>query len=250
MRVRHPAVLLGAIVAVLALVGAVLAVVVWSGSDEEPTAAPSPSAPPPAAVLLIPGYGGDPTPLNRLSAALAADGYRVAVLDIGTGTGDIRQYAEQATVQSRALLAAGAPSVSSVGFSMGGLVGRIAADDAPEVFDEVISLASPHEGTLLALLGGSGCPQACQQMQPGSDLLTGLPDAPDPDDWLSIYSTTDGTILPAESSALAGATVLRVQDICTSATVRHSGVPSHPLVIAAVLAALADEPLPDTCPTM
>ena len=246
MRLRQPAVLIGLAV-VLALAAAVIAVLLRSG-PEEPAAAP-PSSAPPAAVLLIPGYGGDPTPLDPLRTELVADGYQVAVLDIGTGTEDIRDYAAAATRESRALRAAGAPSVSTVGFSMGGLVGRVAADEGPEVFDEVISLASPHEGTLLALLGGSGCPLACQQMQPGSELLTGLPEAPDADQWLAIYSTTDGTILPAQSSALPGATVVAIQDICPSATVRHGGVPSHPLVIEAVRAALADEPLPTTCPS-
>lgn len=246
MRLPKPAVI--ALAVVLALAAAAIAVAMWSGRDE-PAAAPAASAPPPAAVLLIPGYGGDPTPLDPLREELAAAGYQVAVLDIGTGTSDIREYAAIATEQSRALLAAGASSVSTVGFSMGGLVGRVAADEAPELFDEVISLASPHEGTLLALIGGSGCPLACQQMQPDSDLLAGLPDAPDADQWLAVYSTTDGTIIPAQSSALPGATVLAIQDICPAATVRHGGVPSHPLVLAAVRAALADEALPTTCPT-
>ncbi len=234
--------LIGLAVAVVLIVGAVLW---WSdGPSEDAGEQPVPAA----AVLLIPGYGGDPSSLARLQETLTGAGYTSVVLDIGTGTEDLRGYASEAVAKASELLDAGAPEVSSIGFSAGGLIGRIAAVAEPDLFDEVISLSSPHDGTAWALLGGSGCPPACQQMQPGSDLLESLPAAPDAARWLAIYSQTDEIILPPVSSALVGATVLPIQDVCPSATVRHSGVPAHPLVIAAVVAALADEPLPTACP--
>jgi esterase/lipase len=136
-----------------------LALLLRGGSDR-PAATADPAAPP--AVLLIPGYGGDVEPLSSLQAALAGSGYTVAVLDIGDGTGDLNEYGRDAVARADELLTEGASSVSSVGFSAGGLIGRIAAVAAPDLFQNVISLASPHEGTLWALLGGANCPTACQ----------------------------------------------------------------------------------------
>lgn len=217
-----------------------LALLLRGGSDR-PAATADPAAPP--AVLLIPGYGGDVEPLSSLQAALAGSGYTVAVLDIGDGTGDLNEYGRDAVARADELLTEGASSVSSVGFSAGGLIGRIAAVAAPDLFQNVISLASPHEGTLWALLGGANCPTACQQMKPNSPLLESLPDAPDPDAWLSVYSTTDEVIVPASSSDLPGATVLVIQDLDPDSGVRHGQVPSDPTVLTAVQAFLADEPV-------
>lgn len=183
------------------------------------------------AVLLIPGYGGDAAPLAQLQASLLGEGYAVEVIDIGEGTGDLNGYADQVADRAQQLLDAGAASVSTVGFSAGGLIGRIAATGAPQAFDDVISLASPHQGTLWAALAGANCPTACQQMRPGSPLLESLPQAPDPSDWLSIYSTTDEVIVPADSSALPGATVVTVQSLRLGADLRHGQVPGDPAVI-------------------
>jgi pimeloyl-ACP methyl ester carboxylesterase len=182
-------------------------------------------------------------PLSNLQAELASSGYTVAVLDIGDGTGDLNEYGRDAVARADELLADGASSVSSVGFSAGGLIGRIAAVAQPDLFQDVISLASPHEGTLWAVLGGANCPTACQLMKPNSPLLESLPDAPDPEAWLSVYSTTDEVVVPATSSDLPGATVLVIQDLEPGATVRHGQVPSDPTVLAAVKAFLADEPV-------
>ncbi len=227
--------------AALAVLG--LTLVFWLQQDAEQAVPGQPEA-----VLLIPGYGGDREPLEALRAALTDAGYLVEVLDIGTGTGDLRGYAHAAEERAETLLGGGAGTVSTVGFSAGGLIGRIAAIDDPALFAEVVSIAAPHRGTALALLGGPRCPLACQQMKPGSDLLAGLPDAAGPARWLSLYSQTDEVIVPARSSELPGATVQAIQQVCTDAAVSHGQVPSDPWVVAAVSAFLADRPLPAQCP--
>jgi hypothetical protein len=80
-------------------------------------------------------------------------------------------------------------------------------------------------------------------MKPNSPLLESLPDAPDPEAWLSVYSTTDEVVVPANSSDLPGATVLVIQDLDPDSAVRHGQVPSDPTVLTAVKAFLADKPL-------
>lgn len=201
--------------------------------------APAPTALGREAVLLIPGYGGDPAPLGPLRSALLAQGYEVAVLDIGDGTGDLVDYAANAVQRAEELRGEGHAAVSSVGYSAGGVVGRIAADQQPAAFDDVISLASPHAGTLWAALAGPTCPTACQQMRPGSALLASLPPAPDPSDWLAVYSTADEIIVPADSSALPGATVLTLQSMTPDSVAGHGQVPGDPAVIDAVVTFLA-----------
>lgn len=191
-------------------------------------------------MLLIPGYGGDSSPLAQLGAALQAQDFDVEVVEIGDGTGDLTAYAQTVSDRAKALLDDGARSVSTVGFSAGGLIGRIAAGQSPATFDDVISLASPHAGTLWAALAGANCPTACQQMRPGSPLLASLPDAPSDGDWLSIYSTTDEVIVPADSSALPGAEVVTIQSLTPGASVRHSQVPSDQVVIGKVVEFLAE----------
>jgi pimeloyl-ACP methyl ester carboxylesterase len=234
------------LVLVLALVvGSAAAVLLLRGGPDD-TAGNVEAAP--AAVILIPGYGGDPAGLGTLGTALADAGYATSVLDIGDGTGDLRDYGRAAVQEAQRLRDAGAPAVSSVGFSAGGVIGRIAAQDDPQAFDDVISLASPHSGTLLAALGGANCPIACQQLQPGSELLASLGPAPDQETWFSVYSTTDEVIIPASSSALEGATLLPIQELCPDLVVRHGEVPVAPVTIGAVTAFLAGQPLPAACP--
>lgn len=227
------------LIAVLAVLAAAVLVVLVIGLRNGSAPAAAPLAPGREAVLLIPGYGGDPAALEPLRSRLLTQGYDVEVLDIGDGTDDLTGYADSLVARAEQLRGEGAEAVSSVGFSAGGLIGRIAADRSPATFDDVISLASPHAGTLWAALAGSNCPTACQQMRPGSPLLTALPPAPDPDDWLAIYSTSDEVIVPASSSALPGATVVTVQSMTPDSTARHGQVPGEPAVIDRVVEFLA-----------
>lgn len=215
------------------------------------------TTPPPAAraaqpqgtVLLIPGYGGGVAGLAGLENDLAEQGIPVEVVDIGDGTGDLRSYAADVRQRAQELVAAGQPAPDLIGFSAGGIIARVAADDNPELYRKVVTLASPHNGTATADAGAlfGECPQACQQMRTDSELLASLSQAKYPDDWLSVWSDTDSVIRPPESSELPGIRSYRLQEFCPG-TIEHGSVPSDPRTLAVVAAFLEQMPLPQTCP--
>ncbi|CAA9258251.1 MAG: lipase, class 2, partial [uncultured Actinomycetospora sp.] len=92
------------------------------------------------------------------------------------------------------------------------------------------------------------CPRACQQLAPGSALLTGLATAPPGLPWLSLWTADDETVTPPESAELPGTDAVRLQDVCSDATVTHSRLPSDPLSVGLVLRALGTGPLPTADP--
>ena len=79
----------------------------------------------------------------------------------------------------------------------------------------VLTLGSPHHGTTQAALGAElagGCPPACEQLVPDSDLLRRLnadDETPDGPLWATIRSTSDQVVTPVESAALEGAVNIR-----------------------------------------
>ena len=200
----------------------------------------------PPAVLLIPGYGGGADGLVPLSNVLRQQGIRTEIVDFGDGRGDLSEYGADVARQAQALQAQGY-DVDLVGYSAGGITARSAAQQAPEAIDRIVTIGSPHNGTVLASLGGlvGACPIACQQMQPDSDLLTALPAVDG--DFLSVYSENDDVIRPFTSSELDGATNVLVQDACSSDTVEHGGLPNDGYVQRVVAAFLTDQPVPTTC---
>lgn len=203
--------------------------------------------PVPSKVVMIPGYGGGTTQLNGLGAQLDAAGMEWEIVDVGDGTGDLTRYARDVNARADELRAGGY-DVDLVGYSAGGITARIAATNHPDNFRRVVTLSAPHQGTVLADLGAAfgDCPKACQQMRPESSLLAGLVDGPD-SDWLSIYSTTDEVIRPAESSELDGAETESLQQTCVDATIRHGEVPTHEQTVAILVAFLEEQPLPEAC---
>ncbi|WP_370949228.1 esterase/lipase family protein [Amycolatopsis sp. cg5] len=198
-------------------------------------------------VLLVPGYGGGRDALEALADRIREEtgrDTRVLTLD-GDGTGDLLA---QVKVLSEA--AADAPSVDVIGYSAGGVVARLwTSRDGAHQARRIITLGAPLHGTRVAAIGGAivpgGCPLACQQLAPGSPVLArmdaeklpaGLP-------WLSVWSRDDRTVTPPESAELDGALNLAVQDVCPGVVVQHAELPTHPVVVRMVLAALGTEPL-------
>jgi triacylglycerol lipase len=209
-------------------------------------------------VLLVPGYGGGTGALDSLAAKLRARGRTAVVVPpVGDDTGDLRQQARALARAADAQLAAGAPSVDVVGYSAGGVVVRIwAADDGGAAqARRIVTLGSPHHGTQVAALGsallGGGCPTACQQLAPGSDLLEGLPETPAGPAWVSIWTANDQTVLPPDSAELAGAVNIEVQQVCPGRKVTHGGLPADPVVDDLVLSELGTAPVtrPVACPS-
>ena len=213
----------------------------------------------PGPVLLVPGYGGSTGALEVLAAALREAGRQTTVVRLpGDGTGDLRESAQALADAADAALAAGAPSVDVIGYSAGGVVARLWAQDNLGDVRRVITLGSPHHGAELAALGAAfspgSCPAACQQLVPGSDLLEGLnagDETPDGPQWLAVWTTQDEVVTPPESARLEGAVNVALQQLCPGLQVTHGQLPTHPAVKALVQQAVspADVTPPAACPT-
>jgi len=204
----------------------------------------------PGTVLLVPGYGGGTSTLDRLALKLRAGGRdAVVVALVGDGTGDLRAQATVVQAAAAEALAAGAPSVDVVGFSAGGVVARLWADelDGHAVARRVVTLGSPHHGADLAAFGATldrdACPEACRQLAPGSELLTGLEETPDGPLWTAIWTIDDDVVTPPESAELAGAVNIAAQDVCQDARVGHGQLLTDPLTVGLLVLALGVEPL-------
>ena len=209
----------------------------------------------PGTVLLVPGYGGGTAGLEVLAGALRGLGRDAVVVPaVDGGTGDLAGQAEQVDAAARAALAGGAASVDVVGYSAGGVVARLwlSGPGEGEPVRRAVTLGTPHRGTDLAALAGElapeQCPLACQQLAPGSDLLTGLPATPGEDAgtrWTTVWSAADEVSTPpATASALPGAVSVPLQAVCADATTSHGELPVDPLVVAVVERALG--PVPPT----
>jgi triacylglycerol esterase/lipase EstA (alpha/beta hydrolase family) len=242
-----------AAVVLLVVVAGVVVVRALVGSAEAAQPAPTATARQrPGPVLLLPGYGGSTSSLERLAAKLrSATGRDVRVVRaVGNGTGDLMQQARTLETTARGLLAAGAPSVDVVGYSAGGVVARIWADrfGGAGQARRIVTLGSPHHGTevanLAAQLAPEECPTACRQLAPDSDLLRGLPVGAIPGPrWVSVWTTRDDVVMPPSSGRLEGAVDVELQAVCADDRVNHSGLPDDPLVAGVVVRALAPTPL-------
>jgi triacylglycerol lipase len=198
----------------------------------------------PGPVLLVPGYGGNVQSLEPLAAALRSAGRTAVIVEpVGDGTDDLRKQAGHlAEVADRVREDAGAASVDVIGYSAGGVVARlwVRDDGGAEVVRRVLTLGSPHHGTSQAALGADfagGCPAACEQLVPDSDLLRRLnagDETPDGPLWATIRSTGDQVVTPVDSAALSGALNILVQDVCPGSTAAHVDLPTNPVVVAAL----------------
>lgn len=231
---------LGAVVlAVVVVVGVVV------GRSLGGAGAPAVAADRPGPVVLVPGYGGSTQSLSVLADRLRAQGRDATVVDLPDGgTGDlVNQATRLGQVVSATLARTGAASVDLVGYSAGGVVARIwlGEQGGDAVTRRVVTLGSPHHGTQLAglgvSLGLSICGTACQQLAPGSDVLTRLnadDETPGDPEYVSLWTTVDQVVTPPDSARLDGAVNQPLQDVCPKSTVDHSGLPSDPVVGAIV----------------
>ena len=210
-------------------------------------------------VILVPGYGGDDSMLESLAARLHRAGRTTVLLAIpNDATGDLRGQADLLGAKVRALLTAGAPSVDLVGYSAGGVVVGLFVAAHPQDVRRIVTLGSPLHGTRLAQVAAAfapaTCPIACQQMEPGTSVLASL-DAAEPArtgaPWLSIWTTHDEVVVPAESARFDGAVNVALQSVCADDTVDHIALPADALVAALTLRGLSTTavtiPVPSEC---
>jgi hypothetical protein len=198
----------------------------------------------PGPVLLVPGYGGNVNSLEPVAAALRSAGRSAMVVTPpGDGTGDLgAQATHLGDVAEHAVRDSGATSVDVIGYSAGGVVARLWVREkgGDRLARRVLTLGSPHHGTVQAALGAAlaaGCPPACEQLVPDSDLLRRLnagDETPDGPLWATIRSTSDQVVTPVDSAALEGAINIRIQDVCQASTAGHGELPRDPVVLAAL----------------
>ncbi len=241
--------LIGALLAVV-LVAAIGGVVALVSRPSTPTTTAGAKTPGP--VVLVPGYGGSQSALDRLAARIRSTGRAAVVLSLpGDGTGDLTDQAKALQKLVTAQLAH-ADSVDVIGYSAGGVVTRLWVSDFGGAAEarHIITLGSPLHGADLAAIGqalvAGACPIACQQLAPGSSLLQRL-DAetlPAQVQWMSIWTTDDKTVDPPDSARLDGAVNVVAQDICPDAVISHGGLPTDPLVTGLVLSAITAAPIP------
>jgi triacylglycerol esterase/lipase EstA (alpha/beta hydrolase family) len=250
--------LLAAGVAVVAVAGAVTAgaVALAAGGAASP-ATGYPAQDRPGPVLLVPGYGGQTGSLRVLAARIRATGRRAVVVGLpGSGTGSLITDAGALNTAVGRALRGGAPSVDVVGYSAGGVVALLWArdDGGSHKARRVVTLGSPFHGTRLASAAEGfvpgACPAACRQLVPGSALLAQLDRAavPGRPRWLSLWTTGDQVVMPADSARLAGAINVPVQAVCRGHQVTHTGLPTDPVVISLVLQAIGRGPIAPASP--
>ena len=245
----------------VAVVAAAIAGVV--GSLGGSTAVTSTNENRPGDVLLVPGYGGSITALDGLAARISAAGRTAIVVHLaGNGTGDLRVQANVLNGYVNQALSAGSGPVTVIGYSAGGVVAWLWDEEYQGVTKarQIITLGSPLHGADLAALGAafvpSECPTACQQLVPGSAMLTSLQQtavATRPP-WLSLWTTDDQVVRPPDSARLPGAVNVPLQSICLGVSVQHGQLPTTPLVVGIVLRELRSAtliaPAPSQCQSL
>src|SRR5215472_12545494 len=183
-------ILLGGLALVVAVVGAFVGVRVSRG---QPEAVPGR----PGAVLLVPGYGGSTTSLGELAARIRSTGRTATVMQLaGNGTGDLTVQASVLDGYVNRAIGAGSGPVTVIGYSAGGVVAWLWDIDygGGSRVGMIITLGSPLHGARIAAVGTAydpaECPVACQQLVPGSALLTQLQQSAQArPPWLSLWTT-------------------------------------------------------------
>jgi len=245
-------ILLGGLALVVAVVAVVVGVRVSRG---QPEAVPGR----PGAVLLVPGYGGSTTSLGELATRIRSTGRTATVVQLAdNGTGDLMAQARVLDGYVNRAIGAGSGPVTVIGYSAGGVVAWLWDVDygGATRAGKIITLGSPLHGARVAAVGTgydpAECPVACEQLAPGSALLTRLQQsAQERPPWLSLWSTDDQTVQPPDSARLPGAVNVPLQSVCPGADIQHSQLPTAPLVVGLVLRALASDrvtaPAPGDC---
>jgi triacylglycerol lipase len=167
-------------------------------------------------VLLVHGMGNSPQTWDEVARSLTADGFSVhrAKLPDG-GMGDAHVAARSLGRQARDVQRTTGRDVQLLAFSYGGIVSRVhleLRDGWNKGVSNLVTIATPHHGTLLAEPLAGHAPQAAavRDLAPSSSVIRSLDAAYDARDgarYTSVYAHGfDGFVLPADSAALEGAT--------------------------------------------
>jgi pimeloyl-ACP methyl ester carboxylesterase len=100
------------------------------------------------------------------------------------------------------------------GHSMGGLIARYAVNVLGCPADAVVAIATPHAGSHFARIGLGAC---ARQMEPGSDFLLELAQAPAARPLFNVATIHDSLVVPRDSAALPADSVLVTSGWCHDA---------------------------------
>lgn len=154
-------------------------------------------------VLLVHGYGCSRGIWRTQRARLEAAGHVVATITLTPPFGHIDEMVPLLAKRIDDVLAAtGASQLVLIGHSMGGLVCRdyLAVHGGDKVAS-LITLATPHQGSHLAMLGVGA---NAREMEPGSGWLQRFASVPLCVPGISVRTSHDNVVMPQERQRLAG----------------------------------------------
>lgn len=177
--------------------------------------------------------------------ALTKLGFDVCYVDLPDGAmGDVQVSSEYVVYAVRAIRSVSGRRVDMLGVSQGGLEERWAAkwwSDVRTDLDDVVMNASPNHGTFAQPTGAfSHCFASCWQMATGSKFLAALnkgDETPGSVSYTSTFTDFDELVepqLPNSTSALNGASNIRLQDICPGRPTDHLAISSSDAVAFAI----------------
>jgi len=200
----------------------------------------------PLPVVLVHGYGGDPSSMSTIERRLRATGRRI--VSVALPDGGIGDILGSARLVADAVRSTGSPAVDLIGFSMGGVVARtyVAELGGAAHVRYVVTLASPHHGTDIAgfatVADPNACTGACAQLAPDSEFLADLNDpdeTPEGPAFVTVWTERDETVRPPESAELDGALNIKIQDVCPDAAIGHGELVRDPAVLGVIVETLS-----------
>lgn len=200
-------------------------------------------------VLLVHGTGSTAAESwsTSFQPVLLADGFRVCTVDVpGREVGDMQASADWVAGAIELVADRSDRRVDVIGHSQGGVLPRLAIRLHPEIardVDDLVLMAGTQHGTAVAApLCAAGCAVAVLQQAEQSKLLAALNSPRElwgkGVSYTTIRSTTDETVFPADTSKLAGASNIAVQDVCPGRVTTHIGLLYDTVAYAGALDAL------------
>lgn len=167
-------------------------------------------------IVLIHGYFHNRSGLLLLRRALRRQGFEnVHTFSYNPLRRSIPQISQSLKRKVEGIVdRCGIHRVHLIGHSLGGLLARYYTEHlgGHEVVHTLISLGTPHKGTMIAHMGRS---PTARQMRPGSEFLELMESTPKPASvrYLSYYSNLDMLVVPPSSAVLDNGDGARVVNL-------------------------------------
>ncbi len=171
-------------------------------------------------VLLVHGFGNEPTSMHAIERSLRRDGFVVETIELPEyGCGDVHRDARLVLERvARIRAATGAAQVDVVGHSRGGLVSRTAQQllDEDGSIGRVVTIASTNQGIRVGALGWIArllVPSGVEQIRTLSVVSERLLATQDAFDLVSVGTIGhDGVVSPPSGMRIEGKPFLAVDE--------------------------------------